>query len=1132
MTPITRLVAFFIKHYVLAISLFGTLLLFGLLSLFEIGVDLLPEVTFPVVSVITAYPGAGPEGVSTGVGEVIEGALTTLPDLEAVTSTSSEGLSRVVAYFNADADPQGVIAEVSRRLDGVAAGLPDGALEPVVRSFDPDDQPILNVAVAAPGEALYDVQMLAEDEVAPQLRRARGVADVSVVGPATRELQVLLNPNKLTYYALSPQAVVGALRDSAVTVPTGDFDLGNTRILLIGRNLPESLSDVEAVPVDLQSGVRVRDVAVVRDTNAGDAYARLNGEPVVLLEVRKRAGANAVATAARVREALSTLELPPGTTATIIGDDTSFVSATVRDTLRTTLLTVGIVALMVLLFIGRLGTVFSVTLAIPLSLSGTLIAFALLGFTFNVITLLAIIVTVGIVVDDSIVIAENISRYREMGLEAKEAVLKGTGDVAGAVLASTLSLLAVFLPISFLPGEIGPFFRQFALTLAFTITFSYLEAFFFLTVRMAYLPDPMPPRWSERGGVLSRARADLRRVRTGLMSPLVWLVVLSGVWAFLLLGTPRFFETPYFIPVMSALLLALLFWARAPARLVLFALGALVRALFEAVDGATRWAQDAYARSLDRVLGYAALPLVAALVLFASLFFVGPRLGYSFMPTLDAGRLEVNLELPAGTSLARTDEVARTLERALTSHPLITRVQTRVGAAGGPALETRPEHAGFAAELVGRGERPHTRDLAVSLERALEPALAPFPEAVLSVEAADTFGAPGVSNLELNLASTDLGLLEARSEAALALIKEKPYLRNAASDLGSVVSERVFRIDNEKLVGAGLSARDVYTTLRIYNVGLEAATLRLAGSEVPIRVKADPAGLRDEGSLLSLPIFSPVLREALPLGEFGAFEIQAAPSRISRTDGSYSATLTADLAPGAPSLSQVRSEVISELRAAGLLDDVVELGEGNGIDLTADLAFYMPVAFGLALLLNYLVIASQFNSFRYPLYILLTVPLALIGAVWLFFLTDTSLDVTSVLGFVILIGLVTKTAILLLDAVTQARAEGLSLREALVEAGRLRLRPILMTSLTIVAISIPLLFGGGEGGELRRPLGLAVLGGVFTSVLLTLYVVPAVFYLFERGGHTAHPSAVPRPAGLVNGLVMRIKSQLHRLGLL
>ena len=1122
--------AFFIKNYILAISVFGTLLLFGLLSLFEIGVDLLPEVTFPVVSVITAYPGAGPEGVSAGVGEVIEGALTTLPDLEAVTSTSSEGLSRVVAYFNADADTQGVVAEVSRRLDGVAASLPDGASAPVVRSFDPDDQPILSVAVAAPGEALYDVQTLAENDVALELRRARGVADVTVVGPTTRELQVLLNPDKLTYYSLSPQAVVGALRDSAVTVPTGDFDLGNTRILLVGRNVPESLSDIEAVPVDSQ-GVRVRDVAVVRDTTVVDSYVRLNGEPVVLLEVRKRAGANAVATAARVREVLARLELPAGTSATVVGDDTSFVSTTVRDTLRTTLLTVGIVAFMVLLFIGRLGTVFSVTLAIPLSLSGTLIAFALLGFTFNVITLLAIIVTVGIVVDDSIVIAENISRYRELGFEAEEAVLKGTGDVAGAVLASTLSLLAVFLPISFLPGEIGPFFRQFALTLAFTITFSYLEAFFFLTVRMAYLPNPLPPRWSERGGVLRRAKNDLRRVRIGLTSPLVWLVVLSGVWVFLLVGTPRLLE-PYLVYVVGALLLALLFWARAPARLALFALGAAVRALFEAVDGATRWAQDAYARSLDRVLGRAALPLVAALALFASLFFVAPRLGYSFMPTLDAGRLVVNLELPAGTSLARTDEVARVLEGALMASPLVTRVQTLVGSVGGSALEKRPEHAGFAAELVGRGERPHTDELAVTFARALGSVLAPFPEAVLTVEAADTFGPPGVSNFELNLASADLKALEARSEAALALIERKPYLRNAASDLGSVVSERVFLIDNEKLVGAGLSARDVYTTLRIYNVGLEAATMRLAGTDYPVRVKADPAGLRDEGSLLSLPIFSPLLREALPLGAFGTFEIQAAPSRLSRTDGSYSAALTADLAPGAPGLSQVRSEVVSELRAAGLLDDGVELGGGNGIDLTADLAFYMPIAFGLALLLNYLVIASQFNSFRYPLYILLTVPLALVGAGWLFFLTKTSLDVTSVLGFVILIGLVTKTAILLLDAVTQTRAEGASLREALIEAGRLRLRPILMTSLTIVAISIPLLFGGGEGGELRRPLGLAVLGGVFTSALLTLYVVPAVFYLFERGGRSPEPSAAPRPVELVNGLVMRIKSQLHRLGVL
>ena len=454
----------------------------------------------------------------------------------------------------------------------------------------------------------------------------------------------------------------------------------------------------------------------------------------------------------------------------------------------------------------------------------------------------------------------------------------------------------------------------------------------------------------------------------------------------------------------------------------------------------------------------------------------------------------------------------------------MTRVQTFVGAAGSAG---GPERATFAVELVGRGERPHTDALAVAFVGTLEPALAPFPEAVLKVEAADIFGAPGVG-FELNLISADLELLRARSEAALALLEGRAHLRNAESDLGRVVNERVLRIDNEKLVGAGLTAGDVYGTLRLYNVGLEAATLRADGEAYPVRVKADPAGLRDEGSLLSLPVFSPALREAAPLGEFGRFELRAAPSSVNRTDGTYSATLVADLTPGAPSLSQVRAEVLAELRAAGLLDAAVKLGEGDGIDLTADLARYLPVAFGLALLLNYLVIASQFNSFRYPLYILLTVPLALVGAVWLFYLTGTSLDVTSVLGFVILVGLVTKTAILLLDTVL-ARA-GADLRAALVEAGRLRLRPILMTSLTIVAISVPLLLGGGEGGELRRPLGLAVLGGVFTSALLTLYVVPAAFYLFERRGRESlepvpAPTPAPQPAEAAGGFVARFRGR-------
>ena len=370
----------------------------------------------------------------------------------------------------------------------------------------------------------------------------------------------------------------------------------------------------------------------------------------------------------------------------------------------------------------------------------------------------------------------------------------------------------------------------------------------------------------------------------------------------------------------------------------------------------------------------------------------------------------------------------------------------------------------------------------------------------MSASALQNAGPPSTSDYSITLASSDLDLLAERDALARRTLQDNAYLNNVASGLDTVVSERVFETDSTRLVGTGLSVADVYATLRAYNVGIEAAKLSEAGEEYPIQVRVNPTALRDESALLSLPVSSPLLGTSLPLGELGRFSAALAPTSINRTDQTYTSTVTASVLPGAPPTSQLKGQLKTELQAAGVFDARVTEGQSTGLDLTGDLVLYTPIAFALALLLNYFVIASQFNSFKFPLYLLLTVPLALVGALWLFFLTGTALDINSVLGVVILTGLVTKNAILLLDlVVNQDQAEaGETLKERLVRAGRVRLRPILMTTLTLVAISVPLLLGSGDGSEFRKPLGMIIFGGVTVSALLTLFVIPAAFYRFER----------------------------------
>jgi hydrophobic/amphiphilic exporter-1 (mainly G- bacteria), HAE1 family len=1125
----TGLIAFFIERFVFAISIFLAVVFFGLSAGSQLGVDLLPEFEFPIVAINASYPGAGSAETATQVTEPLEDAIATLPGITDVTSVSGEGFSFVIAQFVYGTSVDQAAIDVKQRVDAVQPTLPDDAGTPTIQKFDPSDEPILRVALVAPGQDLQDVQRTAREGLETRLQQVPGVAAVTTLGPVDREIQVLIDPNRTQALGLSPAQIAGAIRAGDATMPAGTLDLGSERILLSVRSTRTTADEVAETFVDPGRGVRVRDVATVRDTLAAPGrFVRLNGESAVILEVRKASGANAVATGRALRKALDEIALPDGYQATIIGDTTVFIANSVFDTVRETGLAILAVAFIVLLFVGRIGSTLSVVLAIPITITGAVILFGLLGFTFNVVTLLAITVAVGLVVDDSIVIAENIDRYRLLGYGLKESVLRGAGEVATAVLTATLSLLAVFVPIAFLPGVIGQFFAQFGLSLAATILVSYFEAMFFLTVRLAYLPNPLPPSLSELPAALRRGPADARWALRLPRRRLVWAAAaVLGAGAavaadagFVTLPAVPLGGTALLIGLGAAVTLALVALSvplglvlRYGGRTAAVATGGVLRALHEATDAGLGVVRERYAATLAWTLDRSTVVLVVAALLVASLGVIIPRISFNFVSEVDAGQVAIRVDMPPGTPLDRTDAVAARLEGIIRQDPNVRTVLSTVGSSG-TFGSPNAQRANLQAELVGIGERTRSSfEVADALRPPLQAALQDVPEARLRVGSDDGGAVPVDTGLQIVLVGADRQLLEERDRLARDLISEHPYARNVRSTLEGSVSERVLVISSAALGGTGLTTSDVASTLRAYNVGVRAGDLRSGGDETPIVVKVDPSFVRDEQTLLSLPILAPALGSYLALGQLGAFEVQAAPVSIRRANGFFVATINADLASGSPGQFQVRQEIESQLAAAGITDDLVQVTQGVGPDLLGDLVFYGPIAFALALILNYLVIASQFNSFRYPLYLLLTVPLALVGAMWLFFLTGTPLDVISVLGVVILIGLVTKNAILLLDVVVGQMREAESLKDALVRAGRLRLRPILMTALTVVIISVPLLAGIGEGTEFRRPLGLVILGGVVSSTFLTLFVVPAAFYRFERRRYEQGLlEAAPEPA--------------------
>ncbi|WP_243398481.1 efflux RND transporter permease subunit [Deinococcus koreensis] len=1078
-------IRFAVSRYVLTLGVFIAVVLFGLVATFRLGVNFLPRLDVPVVGVATVYPGGSPADIDRQISRPIEDELSTLAGVREVLSTSSEGSSLVTVTFTSSTSVDTAVGEVAQRVAAIRDSFPGGTRAPAVQKYDINATPILTLAVTRPGADLRDVSAWTRDTLKPRLDRVPGVGEARLSGAPVREIAVQLGEAQLATYGLTPQGVAGAIAASTPDIPAGQVDAAGRSTSYATRGGPTRVGELADVTVDAARGLRVADLGTVRDTTARrTTLARVNGENAVLVEVRRAPGANTVAVAGGVRAALASLRPPPGTTVTVTLDDSRAITASVRDTLKEGVVVALAVAVICLLALGRLNTAFAVVLAIPISLAAAPIVFSLLGFTFNIVTLLALIVAMGIVVDDSIVVAENIVRWREKSSSLIEAVLRGASEIFSAVTAATFSLLAVLLPISFLPGLVGQFFREFGLGLAAAILFSWLEAVFFLTVRMAYTPDPEPVTWPVAWRRLCDVPGSLAWTRRALGT-------LPGRAGALVWGLGLWFVAGQAQPLWMLALLAyplVLLLGYHTALGLLAVLGALTGSGFHRTERLLDRLSVAYARTLGGALGRSGWVLGAATAFLLSLALALPGLRFEFTPSTDDGLVSVRLEAPGGTALNATDAVAQRAEAYLRSRPEVKLVQARVGA---------PE-ATLDLTLLDKAERPPIAQVLERYRADLKLQLANRPDFRIDVTAVS--GASQGGGLVLTLSAPDQAALGRALPGALAAVRAHPWVAGARSSVSDVVTERVFVPDAATLIGTGLTPEGVGETLRAYTEGSDAGVLRLEGRSVPVRARLRPEAASDESALLTLPVYAPTLGAALPLSSLGRFESRPAPATLARTNRAYSATLTVTLVAENPGPGTVQEALERDLAQKGVLSGGVALGSGGALsdaELVDDLTRYGLIAIGLALLLNYLVLGAQFNSFRFPLYLMLPVPLAITGAVWALRLFGAGLDIISVLGMVILIGLATKNSILLLDFVVQ-RAHTLPLRDALIESGRLRLRPIVMTTLTVLVISLPLIFGGGEGVELRRGLGIIILGGILVSTVLTLYVVPAAFYLFER----------------------------------
>ena len=1097
-------VKFSVTRYVMAVGFFIAVVGFGIVSVLHLGVDLLPVINIPVVVVQTNYSGADPTVMDQQVTQVIEKAVSTVQGITDINSSSSTGVSRVVLNFDMSTDKNADANQVAAKVSQAAKNLPVNlTTPPAVVTFDVNAAPIIQFGISAEGATMNDVGTWVNNDLALQLERVDGVANVTVDGAPNRQFNVLLDPNKLASYGLLPQQVTTAIANSAITQPIGSIVAAKNTITFSTNNLPDSADKISKILVDPSRGITVGTVAFVQDFPAPSNYDRVNGVPSVIVSVIKTTDANEVAVAKEVRAFLAKKVFPAGFKLTYSNDTTGPISASISSTYSELFLTATIVAIICLLFLGKLNTAFSVILAIPIALSASPVLYNLAGFSFNLVSLQAMIVGIGIVVDDSIVVSENVERYRKMGYSLMESVLKGASEVFSAVMAASLSLLAVLLPISFLGGIIGQYIMQFSLGLAAAVFFSLLEAVLFLTVRLAYTPEAHTFNWH-----------DFLKSWIELPHALAWSFKNWGKGLFILLGIVAAILFPligsaivphtgwmavFLVIPLWPVTLGLTFYAL---KIVISGLQALTTNLHDLTEKGVEWVRENYAGSLEFVLRHAGWVMGGAGAIFLGtvLFFaLVSGIPFNFVPTYDSGTIRVSAFLPPNTPPSVTNDLSGKVEAWLESQKEVVTTQAIVSTGWGTG---RVGSFTLTATLTPIETRRNSALLTLDWRKAIFPMVQQVaPSAHLSVSAGGSMGGGGSSNasLSLTLTTVDYNLLVRTNDQVIAALNANPLVTDVNSSILNT-TEDDFYPDPEKLQGTGLSSSTAALALQTYASGVQAANAEIGGLAYPINVVLDPSYLHSTQSLLNLPVYSQTLGTTLSAGQLGHFTMAPAPATLTRYNRLYSAQLDINLIPSAPPILVFKNTLINELTKAGVINGSISLGDASKwgpTALAAQLQSAAPIAFLLAMFLVYLVMGAQFNSWKYPVYLLLPVPLAVVGALWLVFFVGGGLDVFGMLGMLMLIGLSAKNAIIYLDFVVE-RLEVMPLKDALIDSARLRFRPIVMTTLTVLVISFPLIFSTGQGSEFGRVLGIVMMGGIVTSAVLTFFVVPAAFWLFER----------------------------------
>ncbi|MBN1189398.1 MAG: efflux RND transporter permease subunit [Dehalococcoidales bacterium] len=1062
--PLARLA---IKQPIFITMILLAITLVGVLSYLSMGVELYPNISAPVVMVSVSFPGASPQDVETLVTKPLERQLATVSGVDTISSTSNLGSSRVMISFVTGYDLQQGAQQVRERLDSVERLLPSGTGSPTLNRMDPSQMPFMSAILNVSGDpSPIELQQLIEQVIEPRLTQTTGIAAVTVRGYPVQNIEVNLIAGKLKALHVSPSEVISALNAENVIVPSGSLSASEQYVSVRTSAQFQTLDEMGKIVVARNNSrnILLQDVATISaETEDDTSLIRYNGERAMVVQLQMVSGGNVVETAKLTREKLDSLSQSfPSLHFTIFSDNSTFIEESNNDVMVTLVIGAALACLIVFLFIRNVRNTLITIAGLPIIILGTFAVISLLGYTRNIITLMALSICIGLLIDDAIVVRENIFRHMEKGAAPREAADKGTSEIAFAVIAITLTVVAFFIPVAFTGGMTGTIFKEFGVTVAVAVLISLFEAFTFAPLLTAYFSKPLKVAHKETGTKHANRFINF------------WIS---------------------FLPAMNRSYRSILAWSLR-----------------------FRWV----------VVG------VSLALLAVSLLILG-GMPMGFFPATDAGQISVGIGLQPGTSLEKTDRVAREVEQAILAMPEVESVYASIGSS------TTPYQGSMSVNL----KEGVVTDNVISRLRTAFPQYAgriffSKPNQFLGVGGGMMGGGVSMRGRPVQITVQGPVSMESLDEVAqdiMTRISTIPGVRDVGTSLPPQVPQLNIEVNRQRCADAGVSAATVGSTVSTLLQGSTATHIEWEGQRTDVIVALQDEDIKDPSSIMDMTVKG-TGGTAYPLSRLVDIRSGTGATELTRENQQ------AQILVGANLEGRTSGEVTPDIEKA-LADMEVPAGiswQFSGMQANAGSAYStMIMAFLLGMVFVYMMLASQFASFIHPFSVMVALPLAIIGSALAIWVTHSELTLIYMIGMILMMGVATKNSILLVDFIIRYRREGRGRTEAVLEAGPVRLRPILMTSLAIITGMLPTAFAMGAAGEFRAPMAIAVIGGVFTSTLLSLVVVPVVYTIIDdimelvlrlfgvrRVSVQTSPSYELKDTGIQNGNGLTVSNGLSR----